>query len=155
MGSDFSQVRIHDDAWAAETAKSINAKAFTTGRDVIFGTGQYTPKNGKGLKLIAHELTHVIQQDSSKKFYRAQLKAEDGEQPKRIWDRDPFAKWGQRGNRGVSWGNDGRIPKKYHSDVKKAFDLVYGLGKNKQFLKKFHHTVSTITKGKASQIRDI
>jgi len=61
---DFSDVRVHTDARAAEAAKSIKAQAFTTGRDVYFGTGQYTPGTDAGRRLLAHELTHVVQQSS-------------------------------------------------------------------------------------------
>ncbi len=60
--TDFSQVRVHEGSQAAETAKSINAKAFTTGRDVVFGAGQYSPGTSSGKQLLAHELTHVVQQ---------------------------------------------------------------------------------------------
>lgn len=59
---DFSQVRIHNDSHAADLARGINARAFTIGRDVVFGTGQYSPENAAGRQLLAHELTHVIQQ---------------------------------------------------------------------------------------------
>ncbi len=59
---DFSQVRVHTNRQAAEAAGAINARAFTIGRDVVFGTGQYTPYTSIGSKLLAHELTHVIQQ---------------------------------------------------------------------------------------------
>ena len=63
FGHDFSRVRVHTDARAADTAKSINAKAFTVGRDIAFGAGQYAPKSHEGQRLLAHELTHVVQQD--------------------------------------------------------------------------------------------
>jgi len=63
FGADFSQVRVHTDARAADTAKSINAKAFTVGRDIAFGAGQYAPESHEGQRLLAHELTHVVQQD--------------------------------------------------------------------------------------------
>jgi hypothetical protein len=59
---DFSDVRIHVDSQAAETAKSLNARAFTMGRDIVFGDGQFTPASKSGMQLLAHELTHVIQQ---------------------------------------------------------------------------------------------
>jgi len=63
FGTDFSGVRVHTDGHAASTAKSVNAKAFTVGYDVVFGAGQYMPDNFNGQKLLAHELTHVIQQN--------------------------------------------------------------------------------------------
>jgi hypothetical protein len=62
FGYDFSQVRVHTDAKAAESARAINALAYTVGRDVVFGAGQYAPGMSGGRKLLAHELTHVVQQ---------------------------------------------------------------------------------------------
>jgi hypothetical protein len=65
FGRDFSQVRVHTGAQVAESARAVNARAFTTGRDVVFGAGQYAPGTGEGRKLMAHELTHVVQQSGS------------------------------------------------------------------------------------------
>ena len=65
LSVDFSDVQIHHDARAAEAAKSINAKAFTVGHDIVFGEGQYAPDTAQGRKLIAHELVHVAQQRDS------------------------------------------------------------------------------------------
>jgi len=62
FGHDFSQVRVHTDARAAESAQAVNALAYTVGRDVVFGTGQYAPGTSDGKRLIAHELSHVVQQ---------------------------------------------------------------------------------------------
>ncbi len=62
FGHDFSQVRVHTDARAAESARAVNAQAYTVGRDVVFGTGQYGPGTLEGKRLLAHELTHVLQQ---------------------------------------------------------------------------------------------
>jgi hypothetical protein len=62
FGHDFSQVRVHADTRAAEAAQAINARAFTIGRDVVFGRGQFAPQTNSGRILLAHELTHVIQQ---------------------------------------------------------------------------------------------
>jgi flagellar motor protein MotB len=59
FGRDFSQVRVHTNAKAAE---SVNARAFTVGQDVVFGAGQYTTGISAGRRLLAHELTHVVQQ---------------------------------------------------------------------------------------------
>lgn len=63
FGKDFSSVRVHTDNRAAHTAHSINASAFTLGRDVVFGAGQYSPSSSSGRSLLAHELTHVVQQN--------------------------------------------------------------------------------------------
>jgi hypothetical protein len=63
FGCDFSQVRVHSNTQAANIAQTINAKAFTIGQDVVFNAGQYTPGTSDGDRLLAHELTHVIQQE--------------------------------------------------------------------------------------------
>lgn len=62
FGHDFSQVRVHTDAKAVESARSINALAYTVGQDIVFGAGQYQPRTRTGQKLLAHELSHTIQQ---------------------------------------------------------------------------------------------
>ncbi|MEO1126844.1 MAG: DUF4157 domain-containing protein, partial [Cyanobacteria bacterium J06639_16] len=65
MGADFSGVKVHTDAQADELNRSIQAKAFTTGEDVFFRKGEYNPGSQSGQELIAHELTHVVQQNGS------------------------------------------------------------------------------------------
>jgi hypothetical protein len=62
FGQDFSQVHVHTDTKSAESAKALNSQAYTIGRDVVFGTGKYAPRTDKGKHLLAHELTHVVQQ---------------------------------------------------------------------------------------------
>jgi hypothetical protein len=62
FGYDFSRVRIHNDARAADSARSVNALAYTIGTDVVFGAGQYSPATAQGHRLLAHELAHVVQQ---------------------------------------------------------------------------------------------
>jgi len=62
FGHDFSKVRVHSDEKAAESARRLNALAYTVGRDVVFGTRQYAPETGKGQRLLAHELMHVVHQ---------------------------------------------------------------------------------------------
>lgn len=62
FGQDFSHVRVHADAAAATAARSVQAQAYTVGSDVVFGSGQYAPATAQGRRLIAHELTHVVQQ---------------------------------------------------------------------------------------------
>jgi hypothetical protein len=63
FGYDFSGVRIHADSSAELSAKSINAQAFTHGRDIYFGASRYNPDTSSGKSLLAHELTHVVQQN--------------------------------------------------------------------------------------------
>jgi hypothetical protein len=64
FGHDFSAVRVHTDSTAAESAKSVNALAYTIGNDIAFGEGEYRPGTLIGDSLIAHELAHVLQQNS-------------------------------------------------------------------------------------------
>jgi outer membrane protein OmpA-like peptidoglycan-associated protein len=61
-GVDLSDVRIHTDSRAAESAKAVNARAYTLGRDVVFGKDEYQPNSSVGRRLLAHELAHVVQQ---------------------------------------------------------------------------------------------
>ncbi|MEL6130535.1 MAG: DUF4157 domain-containing protein [Cyanobacteria bacterium J06554_6] len=63
MGADFSRVKVHTDAHADQLSRSIQAKAFTTGNDVFFKQGAYNPGSRGGQELLAHELTHVVQQN--------------------------------------------------------------------------------------------
>jgi|GEM_PF-3038253 len=62
FGHDFGQVRIHTDSRAAESATAIQAKAYTSGSNIVFGQGQYQPESDSGKRLLAHELAHVGQQ---------------------------------------------------------------------------------------------
>lgn len=59
---DFSHVRVHTDMRAAESARSVNALAYTVGSDIVFGANQYSPESAAGRRLLAHELTHTVQQ---------------------------------------------------------------------------------------------
>lgn len=63
FNADFSQVKIHTDTTAAQSAQSINSLAYTSGNHIVFNTGQYQPETQSGRRLMAHELTHVIQQN--------------------------------------------------------------------------------------------
>lgn len=62
FGHEFGQVRVHDDSKAAESAASVGAVAYTVGNHIVFGSGQYAPGTADGNRLLAHELTHTIQQ---------------------------------------------------------------------------------------------
>jgi hypothetical protein len=61
FGHDFSRVRVHTDTKAEESARSVNALAYTVGPDVVFGAGRYLPSTPAGKRLLAHELAHVVQ----------------------------------------------------------------------------------------------
>ena len=62
LGDTLGDVRVHDDTGASDLARSVSARAFTTGTDVYFAAGEYQPGTADGDRLIAHELTHVVQQ---------------------------------------------------------------------------------------------
>ena len=64
LGADFSNVRVHTDATASESARAVQAHAYTVGSDVVFQSGKYQPESDSGKRMLAHELTHVVQQRS-------------------------------------------------------------------------------------------
>lgn len=71
IGYDFSTVKIHADTQANESAKTLNALAYTQGNNIVFGSNQYQPETTEGKRLLAHELTHVVQQkNTSRKIQR-------------------------------------------------------------------------------------
>ena len=72
FGTDFSGVRIHDDSSAAQLSKDLNAQAFTHGNDIYFNSGKYATNSTAGQHLLAHELTHTVQQGNTiRKMYFA------------------------------------------------------------------------------------
>lgn len=79
FGHDFSQVRVHTDAKAGESAHAVNALAYTVGRDVVFGEGRYSPNSQIGQRLLAHELTHVAQQARTISLATVSLPSGDGD----------------------------------------------------------------------------
>ena len=70
MGHDFSNVKLHTDKEAAQSAKNINAKAYTVGNNIVFNEGQFDPASLDGKKLMAHELAHVMQQEKKETISR-------------------------------------------------------------------------------------
>ncbi len=71
FGYAFDRVRIHSDSGAAESARAVNALAYTVGHNIVFGAGQYMPDTSQGKRLIAHELTHVVQQGAASALARS------------------------------------------------------------------------------------
>jgi len=65
FGHDFSRVRLHTGAAAEQSAKEVNANAYAVGHNIVFGSGQFAPGTQKGQRLLAHELTHVVQQSEN------------------------------------------------------------------------------------------
>ena len=64
LGEDFSDVRVHTDSAASESARAVNAHAYTVGSDIVFQSDRYAPESDTGRRMLAHELTHVVQQRS-------------------------------------------------------------------------------------------
>jgi hypothetical protein len=81
FGQDFSQVRVHADSVAQESARAVNALAYTVGQDIVFAAGQYAPQTHSGQKLIAHELGHTIQQHDLPSGISGNLVLEDKHSP--------------------------------------------------------------------------
>ncbi len=77
FGRDFGSVRIHADHRASEAARGVAAQAFTVGRDIVFARGHYAPETERGRQLLAHELTHVVQQ-SGEPRQRTRKPAKEG-----------------------------------------------------------------------------
>jgi len=77
FGRDFSGVRVHTDSTAAESARAIQAKAYTVGQNIVFDTGQFAGASDPGQQLLAHELAHVVQQSSTGQW-RIQRKKRPG-----------------------------------------------------------------------------
>lgn len=73
FGHDFSEVRIHADANAAKSARKLNARAYTVANNIVFDSEQYNPKTYEGKRLIAHELSHVVQQDGTARTFSSEL----------------------------------------------------------------------------------
>lgn len=73
FGADFSGVRIHNDGESAQLNRALSAQAFTQGRDIYMGEGQYNPGSASGKQLLAHELTHVIQQGAAPAAWTARI----------------------------------------------------------------------------------
>ena len=77
FGSNFNNVKIHTDGDAVQMNRTLNAKAFTTGNDIYFNEGQYQPGTDRGKHLLAHELTHTIQQNNNFDAIQRACSAED------------------------------------------------------------------------------
>ena len=72
FGYDFSNVRVHSDAVAGQSARDVNARAYTVGSNIVFDHGQFNPATTSGSeKLLAHELTHVVQQTQQRATFAA------------------------------------------------------------------------------------
>ncbi|MEO1033623.1 MAG: DUF4157 domain-containing protein [Bacteroidota bacterium] len=82
FGTDFSGVRIHTDTQAIQMSRDLNAQAFTVGNDIYFNEGKYNPNSNSGKHLLAHELTHTLQQKTNKGIQPRRLNRANREHPK-------------------------------------------------------------------------
>ncbi|MDP2329040.1 MAG: DUF4157 domain-containing protein [Dehalococcoidia bacterium] len=80
FGADFSNVRVHSDGESQSLNKKVGAKAFTTGSDIFFGKSGFNPASSSGQELLAHELTHVVQQGAARSLDEDAHSADDGHQ---------------------------------------------------------------------------
>jgi hypothetical protein len=92
FGRDFGQVQIHNDATAHRIAKALNAEAFTFGDHIAFAAGRYAPGSQAGTHLLAHELTHVVQQSRGLQFRRIQRQLSPGLESESTVDMPPNLK---------------------------------------------------------------
>lgn len=114
FGHDFSNVRIHTDTRAAQSARAVHALAYTVGRNVVFGSGQYRPETMAGRELLAHELTHVAQQSahSSLALYDIQIGGAD----------DAYEREANSHARQVTAGGQVQVQQKAAPSVQGAWD---------------------------------
>jgi|GEM_PF-3946120 len=106
FGRDFSEVRVHSDPRAAESAAMVNALAYTAGHEVVFASGRYSPRTGEGRRLLAHELAHVVQQSGTSRTPDARLELGRRDDPleraaERIADGISVSAEGDAGRAGV------------------------------------------------------
>jgi hypothetical protein len=79
--ANFSDVRVHTDSRAADSARAVGARAYTVGNHVVFGHGRYAPRTGEGMTLLAHELTHVQQAVSGSQVLQRQPEGQEKKEP--------------------------------------------------------------------------
>ena len=127
FGYDFSNVKVHTNPVAAKSAQSINALAYTSGNNIVFNSGQYSPATNAGRKLLAHELTHTIQQ-------------------KRTDDKNI-----QR----LTFGNDGLLSPDRQKKVLTAAKIAEGVANSPEFAKKWQSFTAGLSKAGVSPIPSI
>jgi len=104
FGYDFSRGRVHDDARAAESARAVDALTYTVGNDVVFGEGQYAPTTPAGSELLAHELTHVVQQSGGPSPGSNELTVGDAQSRWSAAPGTPSSEWLVRPRVGIFFG---------------------------------------------------
>ena len=148
FGNDFSTVRVHSDATAEQSARDVSAHAYTVGHNIVFGAGRFEPGTHEGRRLLAHELTHVVQQGGAtplchSRFKRAGHEAAVQESAPPLRSSEHSTRLQRQPKPNVS-GDD---PWERHRDIPKELHPVTGTG-----------DVMTLTEilfliGKAARIR--
>jgi len=134
FGTDFSQVRVHADEAAARKSSALNARAFTRGPDIFFNRGQYAPEATAGRQLLAHELTHAVQQSHlpSGDSVGLPLQCES-----MISDREYFLFAGQEGGSGFGFSDlVSAVQRRYRLDRTASWMLASWLNQRHQI---FHN----------------
>jgi len=128
FGYDFGGVRVHTDSQAALSAQMVNAHAYTVGGDIVFGNGQYAPQTPQGRRLLAHELTHVVQQDSGARRGPGLMIGAGGSDLERIADSIAAAIPGSSGaHTGASIMSDAVVAvQRQGDDASMTQDAAYG-----------------------------
>jgi hypothetical protein len=121
FGHDLSQVRVHTGPAAEQSAREVNARAYTVGHSIVFGGGQYTPQTREGLRLIAHELTHVLQQSQSN-VGDARQSSGGHIFLQRFLSTEPA------GGCGLCYGIPANAGKAAHKLIQTEFEILYPLG---------------------------
>jgi len=122
FGCDFRRVRVHADARAAASAKAVRARAYTVGQHVVFGAASYAPASADGRRLIAHELSHVVQQ-------RHGAAAGIQRQPAEDWNftRGDYARVTGSGPKKLTVASDSSwFPAKLQQNLVNTLDFVFG-----------------------------
>jgi hypothetical protein len=122
FGHDFRQVRVHADARAAKSAEAVRARAYTVEQHVVFGAGSYTPGTADGRRLIAHELSHVVQQRQGPAVGVQRQPAED-------WNftRADYVKVTGSGPKKLTLASDSAwFPAKLQQNLLNTLDFVFG-----------------------------
>jgi hypothetical protein len=109
IGHDFSAVRVHTDERAQRSAAELNAEAFTVGHDIAFAQGRYAPESSLGRRLLAHELTHVVQQSNTAPVLQAKVVDDDAHLPCRAVPNRSAADLTARENRAAEFAEQAAV----------------------------------------------
>jgi Domain of unknown function (DUF4157) len=164
FGHDFSDVRVHADDQAADAARALNARAYTIGREIVFGAGQFAPQSDAGRRLLVHELTHVVQQHGAHPGRATAFGRDDDPAEReadaassgvatgrfepvtpRVFDDRPTL-------RRVTFGNDGALSARRQATVRAAAQIAERLVTGGGGIASFQQTWDAFWKGPGARI---